>query len=176
MREGERDTDRERERDGSDVTTVDITPIHACIQVYGAAVGTLHTLTITPGSSTDNVAVVALTPSIACSSRRQDDKLSNAGSFVFLRRTEAELLCLGASPCRLGASPCRPCTASLMVDFIAMSSLLGVLLVLLVGLALLSVFPFSFGRLESCGHPSPSTKGDSWTHRASGVRLLPGFR
>ena len=96
----------------------------------GPAVGTLHALTITPRSSTDNAAMAALTPLIVCSSRRQEERLSNAGSFVFLRRTRAEFLCLGASrcnvwasPCNVGASPCRPCTASLMVNLIPLSSL-----------------------------------------------------
>ena len=70
---------------------------------------------ITPGSSTACVALGTLTPSIASSSCRQEDKLSNDGLFVFLRRTEAELARLGASPCSLGASPCSlgasPCKA-----------------------------------------------------------------
>ena len=62
---------------------------------------------ITPGSSTACVALGTLTPSIASSSCRPEDKLSNDGLFVFLRRTEAELTRLGASPCSLGASPCK---------------------------------------------------------------------
>ena len=62
---------------------------------------------ITPGSSTACVALGTLTPSIASSSCRQEDKLSNDELFVFLRRTEAELARLGASPCSLGASPCK---------------------------------------------------------------------
>ena len=62
---------------------------------------------IAPGSSTAYVALGALTPSIASSSCRQEDKLSNDGLFVFLRRTEAELGHLGASPFSLGASPCK---------------------------------------------------------------------
>ena len=83
------------------------TPIHACIELYGAAVGSLSVKMITPGSSTACVALGTLTPSIASSSCRQEDKLSNDGLFVFLRQTEAELARLGASPCSLGASPCK---------------------------------------------------------------------
>ena len=69
---------------------------------------------IAPGSSTACVALGALTPSIASSSCRQDDKLSNDGLFVFLRRTEAELSRLGASPFSLGASPCKACLPPFM--------------------------------------------------------------
>ena len=70
---------------------------------------------ITPGSSTACVALGALTPSIASSSCRQEDKLSNDGLFVFLRRTEAELSRLGASPFSLGASPCKACSPPFML-------------------------------------------------------------
>ena len=71
---------------------------------------------ITPGSSTACVALGALTPSIASSSCRQEDKLSNDGLFIYLRRTEAELV-------RFGASPCKACSPPFMVDFIVFSSL-----------------------------------------------------
>ena len=78
---------------------------------------------IAPGSSTAYVALGALTPSIASSSCRQEDKLSNDGLFVFLRRTEAELGHLEASPFSLGASPCKTCSPPLVVDFIVFSLL-----------------------------------------------------
>ena len=69
---------------------------------------------IAPGSSTACVAPGALTPSIASSSCRQENKLSNDGLFVFLRRTGAELARLGASPFSLGASPCKACSPPFM--------------------------------------------------------------
>ena len=78
---------------------------------------------IAPGASTSYVALGALTPLIASSSCRQEDKLSNDGLFVFLRRTEAELGHLGASPFSLGASPCKACSPPFMVDFIVFSSI-----------------------------------------------------
>ena len=133
------------------------TPIHACIEMYGAAVGTLSVLMTAPGSSTACVALGVLTPSIASSSCRQENKLSNDGLFVFLRRTEVELARLGASPFSLGASPCKACSPPFMVDFIVFSSLFRVLFVLPVGLAQLNVFPFSFRRLECSCHLSQST-------------------
>ena len=145
------------------------TPIHACIELYGAAVGTLSVQMIAPGSSTVCVALGALTPSIVSSSCRQDDKLSNDGLFVFLRRTEAELA-------RLGASPCKACSPPFMVDFIVFSSLFRVLFVLPVELARLDVFPFSFRRLECSCHPSQSTKGDFSICWAPGRRLSSAFR
>ena len=115
---------------------------------------------IAPGSSTVCVALGALTSSIASSSCRQEDKLSNNGLFVFLRRTEAELARLGASPFSLGASPCKACSPPFMVDFIVFSSLYQVLFVLPFGLARMDVFPFSFRRLKCSCHPSQSTNGD----------------
>ena len=60
----------------------------------------------------------------------------------------------------LGASPCKACSPPFMVNFIIFSSLFRVLFVLLVGLARLDVFPFSFRRLECSCHPSQSIKGD----------------
>ena len=131
---------------------------------------------IAPGSSTAYVALGALTPSIASSSCRQEDKLSNDGLFVFLRWTEAELGHLGASPFSLGASPCKACSPPFMVDFIVFSSLFRVLFVLPVGLARLDVFPFSFRRLECSCHPSQSTKGDFSICWAPGRRLSSAFR
>ena len=122
------------------------------------------------------IALGALTPSIASSSCRQEDKLSNDGLFVFLRRTEAELARLGASPFSLGASPCKACSPPFMVDFIVFSSLFRVLFVLPVGLARLDVFPFSFCRLECSSHPSQSTKGDFSICWAPGRRLSSAFR
>ena len=97
---------------------------------------------IAPGSSTAYVALGALTPSIASFSCRQEDKLSNDGLFIFLRRTEAELGHLGASPFSLGASPCKACSPPFMVDFIVFSSLFRVVFVLPVGLARLDVMSF----------------------------------
>ena len=131
---------------------------------------------ITPGLSTAYVALGALTPSIASSSCRQEDKLSNDELFVFLRRTEAELGHLGASPFSLGASPCKACSPPFMVDFIVFSSLFRVLFVLPVGLARLDVFPFSFRRLECSCHPSQSTEGDFSNCGAPGRRLSSAFR
>ena len=131
---------------------------------------------IAPGSSTAYVALGALTPSIASSSCPQEDKLSNDGLFVFLRRTEAELGHLGASPFSLGASPCKTCSPPFMVDFIVFSLLFRVLFVLPVGLARLDVFAFSFRRLECSCHPSQSTKGDFSICWAPGRRLSSAFR
>ena len=133
---------------------------------------------IAPGSSTACVALGALTPSIsiASSSCRREDKLSNDGLFVFLRRTEAELARLGASPFSLGASPCKACSPPFMVDFIVFSSLFPVLFVLPGGLAQLDVFPFSFRRLECSCHPSQSIKGDFSICWAPGRRLSSAFR
>ena len=82
---------------------------------------------IAPGSSTACVVLGALTPPIASSLCRQADKLSNDGLFVLLRRTEAELARLRASP---WASPCKACSPPFMVDFIVLSSLFQVLFVL----------------------------------------------
>ena len=152
------------------------TPIHARIELYGAAVGGLIVWMIAPGSSTAHVALGALTPSIASSSCRQEDKLSYDGLFVFLRRTEAELGHLGASPFSLGASPCNACSPPFMVDFIVFSSLFRVLFVLPVGLARLDVFPFSFRRLECSCYPSQSTKGDFSICWAPVRRLSSAFR
>ena len=124
---------------------------------------------IAPGSSTACVALGALTPSIASCSCRQEDKLSNDGLLVFLRRREAELA-------RLGASPCKDCSPPFKVDFIVFSSLFRVLFVLPVGLARLDVFTFSFRRLECSCHPSQSTKGDFSICWAPGRRLSSVFR
>ena len=131
-------------------------PIHARIELYGAAVGSLSVYMIAPGSSTACVALGALRLSISSSSCRQEDKLSNDGCFVLLRLTEAELACLGASPFSLGASPCKACSPPFLVDFIVFSWLFRVLFVLPVGLARLDVFPLSFHRyrLECSWHPS----------------------
>ena len=107
---------------------------------------------------------------------RQEDKLSNDGLFVFLRRTEAELGHLGASPFSLGASPCKSCSPPFMVDFIVFSSLFRALFVLPVGLARLDIFPFSFRRLECSCNPSQSTKGDFSICWAPGRRLSSAFR
>ena len=131
---------------------------------------------IAPGSSTACVALGAVTPPIASSSCRQEDKLSNDGLFVFLRRTEAELARLGASPLSLGASPCKACSPPFMVDFIVFSSLFRVLFVLPVGLDRLDVCPFSFRRLECSCHTSQSIKGDFWICWAPGLRLSSAFR
>ena len=76
---------------------------------------------IASGSSTACVALGALTRHRYRRSRAlRVDKLSNDGLFVFLRRTEAELA-------RLGASPCRTCSPPFMVYFIVFSSLFRVL-------------------------------------------------
>ena len=131
---------------------------------------------IAPGSSTACVALGAMTPSIASSSCPQEDKLSNDGLFVFLRRTEAELARLGASPFSLGASPCKACWPPFTVDFIVFSSLFRVLFVLPVGLARLDDFPFSFRRLECSCHPSQLTKGDFSICWAPGRCLSSAFR
>ena len=131
---------------------------------------------IAPGSSTAYVALRALTPSIASSSCRQEDKLYNDGLFVFLRRAEAELARLGASPFSWGASPCKSCSPPFMVEFIVFSSLFRVLFAMPVGLARLDVSPFSFSRLEGSCHPSQSIKGDFSICWAPGRRLSSGFR
>ena len=146
------------------------------MELYGATVGSLSVQMIAPGLSTAYVALGALTPSIASSSCRLEDKLSKDGLFVFLRRTEAELGHLGASPFSLGASPCKACSPPFMVDFIVFSSLFRVLFVLPVGLARLDVFPFSFRRLECSCHPSQSTKGDFSICWGPGRRLSSAFR
>ena len=131
---------------------------------------------IAPGSSTAYVALDALTPSIASSSCRQEDKRSNDGLFFFLRRTDAELGHLGVSPFSLGARPCKACSPAFMVDCILFSSLFRVLFVLPVGLAPLDVFPFSYRRLECSCHPSQSTEGDFSICWAPGRRLSSAFR
>ena len=118
----------------------------------------------------------SLMPSIASSSCRQEEELSNDGFFVFLRRTEAELARFGASPFSLGASPCKACLPPFMVDFIVFSSLFRVLFVLPVGLARLDVFPFSFRRLECSCHLCQSTKGDFLICWAPGRRLSSAIR
>ena len=147
----------------------------ACIELYGAAVGTLSVQMIVPGSSTACVALGAPTPSTASFSCRQEDKLSNDGLFVFLQRTEAEFARLGASPFSLGASPCKACWPLFMVDFDTFSSLFRVLFVLSVGLARLGVFPFSSRRLEYSCYRSQSTKGDFSICWAPGLRLSSAF-